>query len=157
MKKNITLIVCIITCLALFAGCGGKTINLEEAKQNIAALKNDGGEALYGQLYTYTEKELKLAYGIDTSLTQESLICFSEDLTKAAMFAILKPSADKYDTVKEQVESFLMKYEYKWTLYLPEQTAMVQNALVKEEDGYIIVIISENNSEVLKAIEAAGK
>jgi hypothetical protein len=66
LKKSIILIVCAITCLALFAGCGGKTINLEQAKQNIAAVKNDAGEALYGQLHTYTEKELKLAYGIDT-------------------------------------------------------------------------------------------
>ncbi len=140
------------------AGCGGKkTIDLDQAKQNITAVKTADGEALFGELRTYPEKELKLAYGLDTALTEQSLICFSADLTKAAMFAILKPAADKYDTVKAQVTSFLTKYEYKWTLYLPEQTAFVQNALVKEADGYIIVIISADNAKVLEAIEAAKK
>jgi hypothetical protein len=66
------------------------------------------------------------------------------------MFAILKPAADKYDTVKSQVESFLTKYENKWTLYLPEQTALVQNALVKEENGYIIVVISKITAKCSK-------
>ncbi len=158
--KKISLLSIILICILMLSGCGGNAkIDLETAKTNIAkiTLPEDSTKTLYGTLKEYPKDELKIAYGLDTSLMDEYLIYFSQDPLQAYMYAIIKPKDGQTETIKTQIGNFLKKYENKWTLYLPEQTAYVKNALNTSDGDYLIVIISTNNQLVLDAIKTAKK
>lgn len=153
MHKKILFISLVVLLILSIIGCAQKqtalSIDLTQAKENIELL------SIYGELKELPEDELKLAYGLDVEMMEESSIFFSSDLMKAPMFAIIKPKEDQIETVREQLDTFLINYENKWTLYLPEETALVQNALLEEDGDYLILIISDDNEQVLEAIQAA--
>ncbi len=112
---------------------------------------------LFNSMADADSEQLKLSYGLDTELFDSYVFRMPMMNVQSSMYAVIKPKEGNEDAVKTQIDEFLAKYEQQWSMYLPEQTELVQNALIKEDNGYFIVIVSYDNDGALKEIQKAAE
>ena len=73
------------------------------------------------------------------------------------MYFIIKPKEGKTSVVKSDMEEFLEKIDNTWgigteNIYFPEAAQLVEDKMVKEENNYLIYIISQDNKLVYNTI-----
>lgn len=114
-------------------------------------------QSVFGDLVDVTEEMLTENFDLNKDLLEEYQIKLPIMNVQANSYYILKPKKGNKDTVKAKMDAYFKKLEDQWSTYLPEQYALVQNRMEKEYGGYLIYIISNDNTTVFEKIKGYEK
>lgn len=158
--KKWKLFTTLFVAMLLFTGCGKENIRLDLEKIN-QELPNAISDKFYMQgVYSIIDNQeepffenLNDIYNLNEkfNLTEENILEYSVRMNEETydMYFILKPMKGKEDTLKNEMKAFFESLDEKVENEYKEK---VSNRLVKEYQGYLIYIISNNNEEVYNAM-----
>ena len=154
MKK----IVLIIMGLFLITGCGEKKeenlnvkLNMNEIKDNLSKLKIEDINP-YSNLDSVNDLDLIDGYGIDVTLLDDYVIYISSSVEDPSMYMVLKVNEENKSVVKYQVDDMFDKYLSAYKGYYPEAATIIEDKMEKENNGYLIYIVSNDNQKVYDEI-----
>ncbi|MEG0073232.1 MAG: DUF4358 domain-containing protein [Clostridia bacterium] len=125
------------------------TADNKEALNRIKGAKSP----LFAMLMPQQKESFSDMFGIDPKLVEEGIAALPMINVQSNMYIIVKPVNGKKEEVKTAVNAYMGKLEKQWETYLADQHELVVNRLEKEEDGYLIYIISRDNEKVYNAIK----
>ena len=146
--------------MLLFTGCGKENIQLDLQKIN-QELPNAISDKFYMQgVYSIIDDQeepffenLNDIYNLNEkfNLTEENILEYSVRMNEENydMYFILKPIEGKEEILKKEMKAFFESLDEKVENEYKEK---VSNRLIKEYQGYLIYIISNNNEEVYNAM-----
>ena len=146
--------------MLLFTGCGKENIQLDLQKIN-QELPNAISDKFYMQgVYSIIDDQeepffenLNDIYNLNGkfNLTEENILEYSVRMNEENydMYFILKPIEGKEEILKKEMKAFFESLDEKVENEYKEK---VSNRLIKEYQGYLIYIISNNNEEVYNAM-----
>jgi len=108
--------------------------------------------ALYGMTMNIDDESLEQVFKIKPEDLEEYLIAIPAMNVRTNSYFIVKPKADKEDTVKEALEAYMKNLETQMENYLADQYSLIEERLEKEYGGYYIYIISNDNEKVYNEI-----
>ena len=154
MKK----ILLIIMGLFLITGCGEKKeenlnvkLNMNEIKDNLSKLKIEDINP-YSNLDSDNDLDLIDGYGIDVTLLDDYVIYISSSVEDPSMYMVLKVNEENKSVVKYQVDDMFDKYLTAYKGYYPEAATIIEDKMEKENNGYLIYIVSNDNQKVYDEI-----
>lgn len=154
MKK----ILLIIMGLFLITGCGEKKeenlnvkLNMNEIKDNLSKLKIEDINP-YSNLDSVNDLDLIDGYGIDVTLLDDYVIYISSSVEDPSMYMVLKVNEENKSVVKYQVDDMFDKYLTAYKGYYPEAATIIEDKMEKENNGYLIYIVSNDNQKVYDEI-----
>ena len=161
--KKIGIIICMMMLLC-FTGCGDKqkVLDLEKVKLDVNNLTEDAFDvtmisnkvedpskkAIYKELVDVYEFDLK-GYGMTSDFIE--YLQFRKSESTFEQYLVIKPKADKVEEVKKEVKNYFSTLMAK----TEQDTSMVENRLETTYEGYLIYIVSSDNTEILKRIKSA--
>ena len=156
MKRNrlFALILASAMILSLLAACGGK--------------KTEAKDVDLSELWTSMEENLELPammeldddaldflYGMDAADLESYVGRIPMMNVHATEFFMAKVKDGKLDTIKEALENRQANLEQQWSMYLPDQYALVQNAKLVTNGNYVLFCISEDADSVVNLFNEA--
>lgn len=162
-----------LSCVALFlTGCGSKiNLDLGKVEEKVDALTSDkismgGMTSNILEANVYPENMVDLfsleEIGIDQELVGGQFLISWEALDNAKdensvlSYVVLEPVEGKMEEVKKQLDTFyeqlLATYQAKEDETSKKNVTLLKNRMVKEQDGFLISIVSEDNQKVMNAI-----
>ena len=93
----------------------------------------------------------KIHYDVDTSSMEEGLILMPKLASNADMLFVLKPK--EKEKAKKEIDDLFDMFLTQYEMYYEEEYQKLKDKTVKEQDGYLIYIVSNESDQVLKAIE----
>lgn len=158
MMKKIVSIFIIAVLLGVLVGCGGTTgeteyedLDYDKILTDVQQMTDSDGNPIFGALTT--DPQYSSIDGLTDDLVESSLVAKPMMNVQSSMFAIVKPVDGKYDEVKGIMEDFVKSYAENWSTYLPDQYELVQNYMLIDVEGQIVLIISSDNDAVLEMIK----
>lgn len=151
MKKKFLLV--LGATLLLFTGCKKEELlDFEQIKPMLETLVINEN-TVFPPLKEVSEEDLKNVYGIDAALTEEIHFMQAEDSTKAQMYIIALPKNGKEKELKKQIDTYFESLQLQADMYNPANADMIKNKEEKQIGNYLVYIVSEYNSDVLKIIK----
>ena len=124
--------------LILLTGCSALKIDMQEFENLM--------DSNFSHMLQISENELVDVYGIDLTKFKQYIFKISyEDPTN--IYVLVLPDDSKKEAKKE-VEKFFGKLESK------NDDKRIKNKYVKSLDDYLIYLVSDNNKDLYKKIEA---
>lgn len=124
--------------LILLTGCSSLKIDMQEFENLM--------DSNFNHMLQISENELVDVYGIDLTKFKQYIFKISyEDPTN--IYVLVLPNDSKKEAKKE-VEKFFDKLETK------NNEKRIKNKYVKSLDDYLIYLVSDNNKDLYKKIEA---
>ncbi len=144
MKKVISLATTLVLCLAIFAGCGAKEVNLSEVMDKINADFSLSLQTLESadDLNTYYSIETadvkQFAAEIDSNNNAPVEIVLVEAVDSSAADRVESALTTRYNAIISQYSS-----------YTPEKLDMVKACKVTKDGNFVSMIVADNASEML--------
>lgn len=123
----------------------------DQNEQVMTAIKNSK-DPVFGMMMYIDQDALNQNFNINSEDLEEYLIATPMMIVNSNTYIIVKPKANKKETVKKAIDKYMTDLETQWSTYLPDQYELVQNRLVKEYGGYLIYIVSSDNEKVYNTI-----
>lgn len=102
--------------------------------------------------------KLKKLYKIDPSEVEEFILYTAPSNIKADEIAVIKvKDSSKVKEVKEKVEKRINKQTASFKDYLPEEYAVLEKHVLKENGNYVILVVSKDVDNIEKAIDESFK
>lgn len=102
--------------------------------------------------------KLKKLYKIDANQVEEFILYTSQSNIKADEIAIIKvKDSNNINEIKEKVEKRLNKQTSSFKDYLPEEYALLEKHVLKENGDYIIFVVSKDVDKIEKSIDESFK
>ena len=128
----------------LLVGCGkSTTYDLSKVEKGVTSY--------YPDAEVITLERLGKKYDVDTSSIEEGLILMPKLASNADMLFVLKPK--EKEKVKKEIDGLFDMFLTQYEMYYEEEYQKLKDKTVKEKDGYLIYIVSNESDQVLKAIE----
>lgn len=139
MKKIILVLISIL----FLTGCNNKTLNYDNVYNN---LKDE-----YKDFVKLDKDTIEGVYGVDTTLFDSYIVVISDDKVDSRMYAIFET---KTEEGKYEADYFMDIYQDTWlTGYFPEQEKLVKKYKKEEFGNYIIYVVNEDTSKIIKKIK----
>ncbi|MEE0913875.1 MAG: DUF4358 domain-containing protein [Ruminococcus sp.] len=144
MKKVVSLATALVLCLAIFAGCGAKEVNLSEVIEKINSDYSLSLQTLESadDLNTYYSIETadvkQFAAEIDSNNDAPVEIVLVEAVDSSAADRIESALTSRYNAIVSQYSS-----------YTPEKLSMVEACKVTKDGNFVSMIVADNASEML--------
>ncbi|MGL5979139.1 MAG: DUF4358 domain-containing protein [Erysipelotrichaceae bacterium] len=142
-------------CVLFLSGCGSKNNTVKEV--DIQALGLEVQEGFDNQTFAapammlLDEAQVQSLYGLNAETHLEAFEVFVPvprvNATEVALFQVKE---GQLETVLTQVEARLEAMDQQWAQYLPDQHALVKQAVVVEKGNYVFVVVAKD----VEAIEA---
>lgn len=150
----------VLACTAVvMSACGGgktepetKPLDPDALAQNIGALKDGQGAALFDSPSQPDSTELSDIYNIDVSLFEEYLIIVDKKYNFCMMMV---PAKGKSNDVKNMMSTAMTQLAQQLELYEPEQCERVRSHLETMRGDYLIYAATGDNNVLVKEIEKA--
>ena len=145
MKRILSLVLSFFV-IVFVTGCGSKVnLDLDYIESNPTKI-----DSVFTEFKAVAIEDIEGRYGIDTSLFTEILFLMDESLETSRMVAIFKPSTGG----KKEIDKFVEKYNQNWSMgYFPEEEQLVKNASKATYGDYVIYIVADDTTKVLKNIK----
>ncbi len=130
-----------------------------DTKDNVKALeivKTKGYQPLFADLMKLDSSTLNLVGLVEDDLAEYS-VYLPAFMISSEQYMIVKPAEGKEETVKTLIEDYFTKEEEKWSTYLPDQYALMQNRTTAQVGDYLVYIVSKDNTKVLDTIKSSVK
>lgn len=150
MKRNrlFALILASAMVLSLLTACGGD--KKEEKNVDIPELWASMEENLeLPMMMELGDDELDFLYGINADDLESYVVRVPMMNVHATEFFLAKVKEGKMDAVKEAIENRRTSLEQQWSMYLPDQYALVQNAQLIVNGNYLFFCIAEDADTVV--------
>ena len=162
MKKLISLTLCAILSVSMFAGCEKAKDTVDDAVDDVSiAVKDIWGsieEAIgadnLSQGVELSDQELLDMYGIKAEDLEEYYVRTPAMNVHAEEFFVAKVKEGKMEDVKAGIEKRKADLDTTWKQYLPEQYEYVKNAQVVEKGNYIMFVVSANADQAVKSFNS---
>ena len=139
MKKIILVLVSIL----FLTGCSGKKLNYYNIYNN---LKDE-----YKDFIKLDKDTIEGVYGVDTTLFDSYIVVTSDDKVDSRMYAIFETKTEEGEY---EADYFMDIYQDTWlTGYFPEQEKLVKKYKKEEFGNYIIYVVNEDTSKIIKKIK----
>lgn len=148
MKK---IVICVCACLLLLTGCGSKK-NENTAKKDLKQIESRLLElSNFKNHESVSKSSIEKKYSLDLGDADVMMIA-SKSFDDATMVLVIESN----DQTKKEIDAFVNAYNDQWVKmnYFPEQKELVEDATYEKNSDYIIYIVSKNNDEVLKIVNA---
>ncbi len=145
MKKSISLLAIVVMCLAIFAGCGSSSADLNEVMSKINSDYNLSLEKLSSvdDLNTYynidTADVKQFAAEMDSTNDAPQEIVLVEAVDSAAADRIEQSLTTRYNSIYQTYSS-----------YSPEQLDMVKGCKVTKDGNFVSLIVANDAEGMLK-------
>lgn len=131
-------------------------------EQILAAIGDKTGtEPLLDTVVSYGEEKFDrnfdYLYQIDEELVTDGCIAYAGTGMKADEISILKPAEGKSGRVRRALNTRIERREDDFRAYVPEEAEKISQAHVFDANGYIVMVISENPSEMEEIIKSVMK
>lgn len=148
MKKKI--LAALIAAVTLtFSGCGSKSepeINIDDLAADLAS-----GVAFDDELSLIDDGMITMVY--DTDVFEDAVLYMGSGATaeEIAVFACedKTAAAGALDEAKAHIESQIVSYED----YVPEEVQRLEEAIVRQEGRYVIVVVTADTDAAEKVID----
>lgn len=154
LKKILSVILCAVMCLSLFAACGEKkeAAPLQEVYASLQAVPG------MPEMAVMPDALIETLFGFD--LTQFDEYVFAEaatpDINAEAIILIkLGGSADSA-AVQAALESYLSSVRENTATYSPENHAKASASEIINRSGYVCLVIASDYQAAVDVIEQAG-
>ena len=139
MKKIILVLVSIL----FLTGCSDKKLNYDNVYNN---LKDE-----YKDFIKLDKDTIEGVYGVDTTLFDSYIVVTSDDKVDSRMYAIFETKTEEGEY---EADYFMDIYQDTWlTGYFPEQEKLVKKYKKEEFGNYIIYVVNEDTSKIIKKIK----
>ena len=139
MKKIILVLISIL----FLTGCNDKKLDYDKIYNS---LKDE-----YKDFVKLDKETIEGVYGVDTTLFDSYIVVISNDKVDSRMYAIFET---KTEEGKYEAEYFMDTYQDSWfTGYFPEEEKLVKNYKKEEYGNYIIYVVNEDTSKIIKKIK----
>ena len=139
MKKIILVFVSIL----FLTGCSDKKLNYDNVYNN---LKDE-----YKDFIKLDKDTIEGVYGVDTTLFDSYIVVTSDDKVDSRMYAIFETKTEEGEY---EADYFMDIYQDTWlTGYFPEQEKLVKKYKKEEFGNYIIYVVNEDTSKIIKKIK----
>ncbi len=145
MKKVISIVSVVVLCLAIFAGCGSKEVNLSDAMTKINA------DYMISLQTLDSADDLNKYYNIDTADVKQ----FAAEIDSnndAPVVIILVEAVDS--AAADRVEAALTTYYNSmvsiYGSYTPDKLDMVKSCSVTKDGNFVSLIVSDNAEGMLE-------
>ena len=155
MKRNrlFALILASVMVLSLLTACGGKK---EEKQVDLPELWASMEENLeLPAMMEMDDDALDFLYGINADDLESYVARVPMMNVHATEFFLAKVKDGKLDTVKKALEDRQANLEQQWSMYLPDQYALVKNAQLVVNGNYLFFCIAEDADSVVKLFNDA--
>lgn len=132
-------------------------IKLEDEKFNeleitLSNLKNDEDVKIFNDMISLTSDQISTYFNIDMNKVESFFVRISSSKFESSMYIIMKPIEEYKDDLISLIKNYMSSYEKSW-MYLDEtQYDIVVNRKAIERNGYIVYVLSIDNSIVLDKI-----
>ena len=156
MKHNrlFALILASVMVLSLLTACGGEKTQAKDVDlpQLWASMEENLELPMMMEL---GDDELDFLYGINADDLESYVVRVPMMNVHATEFFLAKVKEGKLDTVKEALENRQAALEQQWSMYLPDQYALVQNAKLVTNGNYVLFCVSEDADSVVSLFNEA--
>lgn len=149
--KHVIGIICVSTaCLGILAGCGKKKSVDLDAQALVDELQGSG---IFSSELTPVDEE-SASYMVPAADGTDVELYKNEDGSKADEILILtgKDSSVLEDN-KEAAETHLNDVKTSFEDYIPQEAAKAEDAVIVDQDKYVVLCISDDSDEAKKIIE----
>jgi len=132
-------------------------IKLEDEKFNeleitLSNLKNDEDVKIFNDMISLNSNQISKYFNIDMNKIESFFVRISSSKFESSMYIIMKPIEEYKDDLISLIKNYMSSYEKSW-MYLDEtQYDIVVNRKAIERNGYIVYVLSIDNSIVLDKI-----
>lgn len=161
MKKTLSLILTLIAMACVFTACSSQK---NFTSQELVDIINNNGNELtqYNPAVAFDSDNSDLEaffdwYEIDKNNIEAGAVSFTLMNVKAYQISIVKPVSGKEADVKEDLQNYVDAMVQRFDTYLIDQYEIAQNAILKEENGYIVLVMAEGAQEIYENICAELK
>ena len=127
----------------LLTGCSDKKLNYDNVYNN---LKDE-----YKDFIKLDKDTIEGVYGVDTTQFDSYIVVTSDDKVDSRMYAIFET---KTEEGRYEADYFMDIYQDTWlTGYFPEQEKLVKKYKKEEFGNYIIYVVNEDTSKIIKKIK----
>ncbi len=144
MKKKWIMFVGLI--IFLF-GCVKKTVTYDFAKLR-ESLQEFFPDAEVLEIEMFEKK-----FDVDTTNMEDALIFMPTMANNADMLIFVKPKDGKQGEAKKEIDSLFDYFLNQYGMYYPEEYEKIKEKTYKEQDGYLIYLVSNQKKEILQVIE----
>ncbi len=167
MKRLLTLSLAAVMLMTVMVGCGSKPKSEEKSPEELTelfktAIEGARDEEMNKAVAVITSPEDDMAdmilplAGITAEDATAFAIAISPINMRAYGIALVRPAADKADTVKEALQTFIDTQQANFEFYLADQYDIALAARLETlEDGSILMVMSEGQDEIFDAIKTA--
>ena len=156
MKRNrlFALILASVMVLSLLTACGGEKTQAKDV--DLSELWTSMEENLeLPMMMELDDDALDFLYGMDAADLESYVGRIPMMNVHATEFFMAKVKDGKMDTVKEVLENRQAALEQQWSMYLPDQYALVQNAKLVVNGNYVLFCIAEDADSVVSLFNDA--
>ncbi|MDD4066601.1 MAG: DUF4358 domain-containing protein [Clostridia bacterium] len=132
-------------------------VKLEDEKFNklkttLSNLKNDADVKIFNDMISLTSDQISTYFNIDMNKVESFIVRISSSKFESSMYIIMKPIDGYKEDLISLIKKYMSSYERSW-MYLDEtQYDIVVNRKAIERNGYIVYVLSIDNSIVLDKI-----
>lgn len=167
MKRIISLTLAALMTLSLLGGCTSKPSDEPKSPEELTELYKTSIEGARDQelndaISVLTDPEDEMAAMILplAGFTAEDATAFALAISPVNMraygIALVRPAADKDETVKAGLEAFIQLQQTNFEFYLADQYDIAKAARLETlEDGTILMVMCEDQDTVFDAIKTA--
>lgn len=151
MKRIIALSLTVLMLAACFAGCGGKAVNLAD---NLANVNKTYSDATKGLTELTDKADLNKYYQIEVDDVKQFAAEINTDSSTAPVeiVAVEATDADAAKDVQTKLQARFDSIVGLYASYSAEQYDMVKKCAVTTNGNFVIMIVAENYSDILKTL-----
>ena len=143
-----------VIALSLLTACGGKKTETKDV--DLSQLWSSMEEGLeLPMMMELDDDALDFLYGMDAADLESYVGRIPMMNVHATEFFMAKVKDGKMDDVKAALEARQAALEQQWSMYLPDQYALVQNAQLVINGNYVLFCISEEADSVVSLFNDA--
>ena len=150
MKKAITAFLCL---LFLFSGCSSQTPETKLADAIDYTYRNVLDPYDEGWLDRLELERISERFSIDASLYSEAAVYASDRTSRCTVLAGFCAAEGKTEELSKALQTVIENSIDAFTGYLPDQYLIAKNAEIKQYGNYIILVMTDQNEKVIKALE----
>jgi hypothetical protein len=126
-------------------------------EQILEAIKDQSeGDAIMDTVVSYGEdkydRNFDYLYQIDEELATDGCIAYASTGMKADEISIIRPAEGKSGRVRRALNTRIQRREDDFRAYVPEEADKISGAQVFEAGDFLVLVISENPSEIEELI-----
>jgi hypothetical protein len=125
-------------------------------EQILEAVRQSEGEAIMDTVVSYGEdkydRNFNYLYQIDEELATDGCIAYASTGMKADEISIIRPAEGKSGRVRRALNTRIQRREDDFRAYVPEEADKISGAQVFEAGDFLVLVISENPSEIEELI-----